>query len=1042
MLKGRSLAKLGQNIFACSSVIAIAVSATSAQAQDQGQNGSTAQATAEQYDDQAIVVTGSRIVRRDYDSDSPIVTIAPEMLEDSGSVSLDEQLKELPQFTGGAGAQVSSRDVQQLPTNSPGIATVNLRGLGSNRTLVLLDGRRVQPANATMVVDTNVIPKAAISGVEVITGGAASTYGADAVAGVVNFQLKRNFSGIDIDTQYGITERGDGGTWDVSALVGSNFADDRGNAILGVNFSDRRAVYEQDIPFFERSLRDPNFTGGGTFPLFPGYTLFPTSNLVTFDYGSTNNYPTQAAIDAVFQKYGYAAGDVPTGANTDLFFNSDGTLFSTAPGKVSGKPAVNYKGTAYPDTRLLANGSLAPNISTAYASIPMRRYSLFGHAYYDVTDDITLYVQGLFNQSDVETQSTYSSVADQWGIGVTFDAATCGAAVGHPVPQDLCDVLRSRPNPNGPWELNWPATYLGPQKLKTTLTTYEVLVGARGNLPFSDWTFDIFASHGRTGQETTYENFVVLSQAQKLVSLPNYGANSTFYNPRVGLDAKCTSGLNPFTVTTVSDDCRDLISPDLHTLTWLTQDQVEANFQGSLFALPAGDVRAAIGAAYRENDYDYSPDAAFRSDNLTSLTTGVFSVLPASGSIDVKEVYGEVLVPVLSDVPGIQELTLNAGIRYSDYNTAGGVTTWKTTADWQVVDWLKLRGGYQYANRAPNIAELFQPGTYQTVGWADHDPCSNLTLADYGNVARNPDRAKVQALCNAIAGTSNVINDSYVGNQPRLFVLGRDYVVGNPDVKSETAKTWTLGGVVRAPSTSEWLRNLSLSVDYYNIRVDGAIQSASTQFVYEQCFNKDGASNPTYDANNQYCQLINRDSTTGFWLSTTAEYQNLGMLATSGIDASLDWRVPAPGIGEEGSVFLNLSFNWLEKFDVQAVPGGSITHYKGTNGFGAQFDWRLNTTLGYDFGLGSLSLSWRHRPEIQPTATGSIPVKSYDIFDLAGRVKVNDALSLRFGVENLFDKEPPAVGAVPGGNSASGTTDASVYDILGRRFYLGIKASL
>jgi len=1046
-MEGQSLSRIRRAALIGSSALCLVGGPAFAQEQEED-----AKATAQRYGEEAIVVTGSRIVRRDYDSDSPIVTVSQDLLENSGSVGVDEQLKKLPQFTGGqgaiggaggAGTAIAGRDVQQLPTNSPGIATVNLRGLGTNRTLVLLDGRRMQPVNAMMVVDVNAIPRAAIENVEVITGGAASTYGADAVAGVVNFRLKKNFTGIDIDAQYGVTERGDGGQWDVSALVGSDFADGRGNAIIGLNFSDRKKVRDADIPFFQRAFVDPEYSGGGTFLYSPGYTLFPTDNGVTFNYGNPSNYPSQAAIDAVFARYGYAPGEVPTGANTDLYFNSDGTLFSAQPGQVTGASAPNFKGSLYPEMHYLANGALAPNAYSSYTQVPLRRYSMFGHAYYDVTDDVTFYVQGMFNQSDVRTQSFPSSVVDQWGLGITFDAATCGAAAGHPVPQDLCDILRSRPDPDGPWELNWPSSYLGPQVVDTTLTTYEVLVGLRGNLPFKDWTFDIFASHGRSGQETRYNNFVVLEQAQQLISLPNYGANSTFFNPRIGLDASCTSGINPFSVTTISQDCRDIIAPELHTTTWLTQDQVEANFQGALFDLPAGEVRLALGAAYRENDFEYSPDAAFRSDNLNSITTGVFSVLPTKGGIDVKEIYGEVLVPVLSDLPAVKELTLNAGIRYSDYSTAGGVVTWKATGDWQVNDWLKFRGGYQYANRAPNIAELFQPGTYQTVPWPDHDPCSILTLAPYGNVAANPDRGQVQALCNAIAGSSGVIDSNYVGNQPRLFILGRDYVVGNPNVESEVAKTWTLGTVLRAPPSS--LGNVTLSVDYYNIRVEGAIQSASTQFVYEQCFNANGSSNPTYDPANQYCQLINRDSVTGFWLSTRAEYQNLGVLATSGIDATLDWRLPAPGLkGDQGAVFLNVAFNWLEKFDVQASPGGTINKYKGTNpaGYGTQFDWRLSTTLGYDFGLGSLSLNWRHLPGFQPVAANSVRVPSYDIFDLSGRFRVNDSVSLRFGVENLFDKEPPPVGVVPGVNSNAGVTDFNSYDILGRRYYIGLKTSL
>ena len=743
-----------------------------------------------------------------------------------------------------------------------------------------------------------------------------------------------------------------------------------------------------------------------------------------------------------------APGDV-TNRVAELYFKTgsgftDFSLFQREPGAVTGSSAPNYQGALYPENRLATDGTLVSNATDGFAQLPMRRYSMFGNAYYDLTDDITFYVQGLFSQSNVQTQSAAGVAVMQWGVGVPFDAATCGAATGHQVPTDLCTLLASRPDPNAPWELRRQMTQLGAQRLETSVTTYEVLAGFRGNLPFSDWTFDLFASHGRNGQEATYHNFTVLDQYQRLISAPNFGRNSKFFFPRTGLDATCTSGVSPFFDGPISDDCRAIISPELHTQTWFTQDQAELNLQGKLMDLPAGEVRLALGAAYRENDFEYSPDSAFRSDNLTSITVGVFSVLPASGSTDVREVYGEILVPVLHDLPGIQELSLNAGIRHSDYNTEGGVTTWKVTGDWTVTDWLKIRGGYQYANRAPNIAELFQPGTYSTVTWGVHDPCSRLTQATYGNVASNPDRAQVQNLCNAIAGTTNVINDGYTGNLPFFFPLGRDFTVGNPNVESEIAKSWTVGGVFRAPASGGIFGNLSLSVDYYNIQVDGAIQAASTEFVYEQCFNADGSSNSGYDANNAFCQLIIRDSTTGFWLATRAEFQNLGYLATSGIDATLDWSIPAPGFGgEDGAVFLNMAFNWLEKFDVQAVPGGAVNQYKGTDGgqYGFQFDWRLNTTVGYDFGMGNLALSWRHRPEIDDFGGVSETVASYDIFDLSGRIALSDMLTLRFGVDNLFDTQPPLVGVIPGVDSATGVTDLSTYDVLGRRYYLGAKAS-
>ena len=1017
----------------CTSAILIALPmAAQAQAVDsQPVVGSSETA----FEGDAIVVTGSRIVRRDYDSESPIVTLDDELLENTASVSIDQSLNKLPQFSGGANQITSATDIQSTPTSSPGIATVNLRGLGSNRTLVLLDGRRTQPANASLVVDLNTIPTAALDGVEIITGGAASTYGADAVAGVVNFQLKRNFSGVELDGQFGQAFRGDASQYKVSALVGADFADDRGNAMVGLTYQKRSAVYLRDRPFFEAAFTDPNTPGRNVWPNFGGF----------------NGSATQAAYDAVFVPKGYSAGDVANG--TQLFFNTastvDGaTLFAVNPGRVSGLPAPGFDSQLYPDNKILANGTLSPNSFPGFLSSPVERYSLFATAYYEIADGHEFYVQGNFDQNDTTTEIIgYTPAFNQWSVTIPRDGA-------HPIPDELATILNARSNPNAPWTLYKQLDYAGPRQISTNTHTYEVVVGLRGDLPLNDWTYDVFASHGQTTADVDYFGFVDLARYQDLISRPNYGAGAEFNNGRTGLLATCTSGLNPFLNTGVSDDCLSIIAPTFNSETDLTQNQVEVNLQGMVAELPAGDLRLAVGGAYRDNDFSYDPDPNFSTSNTTSLTVGLFDVSPTSGSTSVREVYGEVLIPILSDRPFFQDLSINAGLRYSDYENAGGVTTWKINGDWRVNDWLQLRGGYQRANRAPNVAELFQPAVFQTVPWPDHDPCSRFTRADYGNVAGNPDRQKVLDLCSALAG-GFVFGEDYSGNVPSYFPLGRDLQRGNADLNSEKASTWTVGGVISSPMSEGLLADLRLSVDYYNITIDGAIAPASTQVVYQECFNGLG-NNPTYDPQNEFCQRINRSSVDGRWISTVASFENLGMIATSGFDAQLDWSTDAPGFGgDTGAVFANILFNYLEKYEVQNNPGGPVFDYADTVGssiglppYGPQFKWKLNSTLGYDFGPGSLSLNWRHLPGARHVAKATNPtasqddLPSYDIFDIAGRYQVNEILQLRGGIENLFDVEPNIFGRIPGVTDAVGEPEpGGAYDVLGRRFYVGAKVT-
>jgi iron complex outermembrane receptor protein len=1014
-------------------LVMVAVAALAGTAVESATAQEAAQTT-EQAELTEVVVTGSRITRTDLSSDTPVVSLSSENLQNTSEVGIDQQLSKLPQFVPGANQFTSSTDIQATPTNSPGIATVNLRGLGSNRTLVLLDGRRTQPNNASLVVDLNTIPATAVESVEIITGGAAATYGADAVAGVVNFKLKKNYEGVTLDARSGQTSRGDGKQTQVSALLGSNFADQRGNAIIGLSYSKREEVFTRDRPFFAAAYSDPGTSGDNAFPVFGGFS----------------GTPTQAAVDSVFTARGYAPGDV--NRSSVLYFNTaattaGATLFSVLPGVVSGSAAPGYTGALAPNYKLLNNGGLSSNTSDGFLSLPLTRYSMFAAGHYDVNDRATAYVQVNFDENETRTRSaTRAAAINQWSVTIPYDAA-------HPVPAELATLLNSRTSPTAPWMLNKVLDYMGPRTLRTTTDTHEIVAGVRGDLSVKDWTYDVFVSRGSTNQQTQYTGFADLGAYQALINLPNYGANAIFNNGRTGLLAQCTSGLNPFVNTPVSQDCIDIIESQLKASTVLDQQQLELNIQGSLFELPTGDLRFAAGVGHRKNEFEYLPDRGLSTQNITSLTVGLFDTSATTGAISVKEAYAELLVPLLKDKFLVESLELNAGYRHSDYDTATGVvSTWKVTADWNINQWIRFRGGRQVANRAPNVAELFQPAVFQTAPWPDHDPCSNVTRAPYGNVASNPNRAQVQALCSALSG-GFPIDNNYVGNQPNYFPIGRDLTEGNPDVESEDAKTWTIGVVLQSPFESEALRSLSVALDYYAITIDGAIAPATTQTVYQNCFNGVGT-NPTYDPNNEYCRRIIRLPSNGFWVATRAQYQNLGMIETSGFDAQVDWSMDTPFIGDRaGTLLANINFNYLESYDVQNFAGGPVLEYAGTIGapissppYGAQLRWKLYTTLAYSVGPASVSLGWQHLPEAKnvahvtnPTAT-TLSSPSYDRFDLAARWSLNTAFEFRLGVDNVLDAEPNRVGIVPGVTTATGETDLGAYDVIGRRYYGAVTA--
>jgi iron complex outermembrane recepter protein len=999
------------------------------------QEASATKEAAEPQELQEITVTGSRIVRSDFKSDSPMVSLSADVLKNTGEVGIDQQLNKLPQFVPGANQVTSAGDIQSTPTNSPGISTVNLRGLGTNRTLVLLDGRRTQPNNASLVVDINTIPSAALEGVEIITGGAGSAYGADAVAGVVNFKLKHNYEGVTLDAQSGETFRHDGAQTQLSALIGSNFADDRGNAIVSLTYAKRDAIYNLDRPFERQAYLDPGTAAIDTFGNYPGAAITAT----------------QGAYDSVFG--GYPAGTIKPG--TTVYFMPSATtagasIFSETAGK-GGIQAPGYTGPLFPNYKYLSNGNLGANSVNGFASLPLTRFSAFSEAHLKVNDHVTAYLQTNFDDNETVTQSGgWSPSVLQWGVTVPYDSATSGAASGHPVPASLATLLNARSAPNAGWALQNELDFMGPVNLDTTTKTYEILAGVRGDIGIKDWTYDAYVSHGDTSQYVVYNNFVDLASYQALINLPNYGTGADFNNGRIGQLAHCTSGVNPFLNTPVTQDCKNIIAANASTTTDLKQNVAELDIQGAIAPLPAGDLRFAVGADYRNNKYAYNPSKGLSTTNITSLTIGEFDTSTTQGRIGVTEGYAELLAPLLKDLPAVKSFNVDVGYRYSDYSSAGGVNTWKATADWDVNGFVKFRGGRQVANRAPNVAELFQPAVFLTVPWTDHDPCSNVTRAPWGNVAANPNRKQVQALCTALAGGFK-IDDNYVGNQPLYFPLGRDLQQGNTALKSENASTWTVGAVLQSPwEDTKALRHLSLSLDYYTVTIKGAIAPATTAITYQECFNVYGT-NPNYDPNNAYCKLILRSPINGFWLATNAQYQNLGEIKTSGVDSQLDWNMETFG---NQQVFATLNFNYLAAYDVQQVAGGAIFHYAGTIGspisappYGAQFRWKTYTNLGYRFGPARVQIDWRHLPRANNIATvtspgsGTLPVGSYDLFGLNGSWSVTSHFDVRAGIDNLMNRQPPNVGVWPGVTNAAGVTDvAGSYDVIGRRFFAGFTA--
>lgn len=939
-----------------------------------------------------IVVTGSRITRQDYQSSSPIVTVSQEDFQATGSVTIDSLVNDLPQFV------PSVNQTSNNPSNG-GQANINLRGLGTGRTLTLLNGRRVVPSNSDNTVDINILPTPLIRNVEVISGGASAAYGSDAIAGVANFILADDFEGIQLDAQYGVTDREDGATESYSLTMGGNFADDRGNAVISIGRSTRKLIFNAAREFSAIS------GASGTSPL--GSTVF-----------DSNNLPSIAFVRGYFND--------ATLTNTGAFgFNDDNSVFSYVRQLNFESPGgIDYDGFRDRSVDYLYNtGALN------YLQLPLDRWNAYAAVDYELTGAAELYTDFLFTEYSVAQELAASPAAAATGFRVP---------VTNPfIPADLRGFLNARPNPNGSFRLDKRFNAAGGRNARYDYQLYQSTVGVRGDLVgLRDWTYDIYAQYGRSEQVAVQTGNISRSSVQQLLDAADGGVSL------------CAGGFDFFGQTPLSAQCLNYIRRTSQNVTVQDQSIVEASLQGSLFELPAGDLRFAAGIQYRENDYDFRPDASLSRTNPIVTrpdggTTGGseiagFNPTPAlAGNTNSVEYFAEFLVPLISDVPFIQQLDLNLGYRLSDYSTVGYTQAYKADLDWAIVDNLRVRGGYQRAVRAPSIGELFASGgtNFPAIGapsatGLSGDPCD---IRSSYRQASNPNAAQVRALCLAQGISPSAIDTFVFSNNQVSGVSG-----GNPNLFEETSDSFNVGLVLTSPFESPWLSGFSSSIDYYNIEITDVIGSIGASTQLQGCFNAQGQ-NPTYDPNNGFCQLFVRDPLSGSVQGAQEILSNLATLKTSGVDLQVDWRFVLADIGapDWGTLDLNVVVGWLETFERQDVAGGPFINRTGTidSVFGNTFpEWKTLSSLSWSNGPFSVGTRWRHVGEMTQFATTN-ELDSADYFDLFGSWDINDTVTLRATVNNLTDEEPIIYS--PG---VQANTDPSTYDTQGRRYSIGLTA--
>lgn len=922
-----------------------------------------------------VIVTGSLIRSPNQSSSSPIVSAGMEDLERSGDVSLIANLNQLPQFNAQSGVFSGGQ-------GTGGRVTINLRGLGSNRNLVLLDGRRLPLSDINGNVDTNAIPEAAVSSLDVITGGASAVYGSDAMSGVVNFISEPYFDGMRADIQYGNSSRNDVEKISASLALGTSFADDRGRIQLSLGYTDREGMYGSERSFFE-FVTPSSFIGQGTF--VPAAT----------------NLPNAAAVNNLFASYGVTP---PVSNTLNLGFNDDGTLFTQT-------GARNYRGPTTDGYAVLAGNVRMPVGPQFLLVSPTDRNSLLTKFDFEVGEALTLYGQLMYVDSNVYTES---------GSSLTQFGTLTSIPVTNPfIPANLVTLLASRPTPGA--RFTWNGRYVGvPYKgWDEQYTTIQYIAGGKGDLPMGDWSYDLYVSYDTTDHDQTMHHAVLKDRVQNLLNAAD-GGNSI-----------CAGGFNPFGLansSNISQQCLEYMTTKARSTEDLDQTIVQGTIQGALFKLPAGDVRMAVLGGWRENTYEYNPNADLAAQNIEA----VLASLPAQGDIDVSE------IAVQFEVPLLDSLTMGTAYRFSDYSTAGGVDAYAGDLKWRPVDSLLIRTGYQRAVRAPNIGELFAAAVGSQVAFgtppgAIGDPCDVRSSARTGAGG-----ASVRQLC-LDQGIPAAVIDTYVF--PTTATAG--VLSGNPELEPETADTYNIGFQWTTTSESELMGGMSVSLDYYNIEIDDVISVVPGLSTLSKCYNLDG-SNPGYESSNAFCQLLNRD-TNGLLQLIETPYLNLGKLATAGVDLEFSWRptLSSMGMNAAGNMYLATNVSYTDSFKIQTIVGDPTIDYVHTISVGNSHPrWKSMTDIGYQNDSFTVGVRWRYLEEMDDVTTITTPVtpqlgaEVYNTYDFYATFSPTDKMTIRAGVSNFTDELAVRV------SSSQWSTDPALYDPTGRQWYLGMSFSL
>jgi outer membrane receptor protein involved in Fe transport len=909
----------------------------------------------------AIVVTGSRIRRADFTSPNPIVTLGAQTLQDSGTTNLTDFLTGYPALQGSSTSADNAGD--RAGIGYTGLNLLDLRNLGTQRTLVLVDGRRhVSGVPGSASVDINTIPNDLVDRIEVLTGGASAIYGADGVTGVVNFIMKKDFDGITARAQAGISEHGDAGQRLFSITAGKNFAEGRGNVAIAYEYGaeDRLDSHDRDRFYGSNRVgfyRNPN----GTSP-----TYVPLNDVRYFD---TNR---EGGIDIDWDGF-------------PDYLVQNGRVVAFDPGTFV--PDFYQQGGNA--TRVADYGNdLLPQVD---------RHVVNALAHFDVSPAFSIFAEGKYARTH-----SYSLAQP------TFDYYLYIPDDNPYIPASLRPLIAAAGN--GGVLVNRDNFDFGQRGEDITRETYRGVIGARGDIS-SHLNYEVSYTYGRTDVSSRYLNDILDDRFYAAIDAvqgpngptcrvnvdPTWTPTQPFnytreeYAPTTFSPGQCVP-LNIFGEGVASQAALDWIKADTLDRSRIQQHVASAFVSGDLgglFSMPGGgNVGFSVGAEYRKEKSSFTPDP-LAAQGLTF--TNALTV--DTGEYDVKEVFGELRVPLLTDT-FIHSLEVGGAVRFSDYSTIGNTTTWKVDGSFSPIRDITFNGTYSKAVRAPNIGELFA-GNSQTFEFIT-DPCLSTEL-QFGTQYR---AANCQALLSSLGANPATYTDSRSTNIP-------GFAGGNPNLSEEEATTWT-AGVVLQP---RFLRGFSARVDWYDIRLKNAINQVSSQQLAELCVDQ-----PTL--NNPFCSGIVRQNgaagtaAPGNIISFNVLPQNVAEFRTAGLDVNLSYTVRTAKLGTFG---LNVIGNYLDRLQFIGTPGADVTNSRGVAG-APKYTVNANLAWQYEGFRLSYRVLWTDktlRYSNQAVAGDPDIVDPQYLYfnelwqhDIAMSYDVTDRFQLYGGVRNLWNQKP------------------------------------